>query len=166
MGPWGSVPHSQGLSNNLYSEPLSTHFLVSISTYIRYMPILFSHLRLGFSKGPFPVGLPVTILKAPLTSLILTTWCTRLNLPDVISLVILGERYKLKILIVVIDHSRHILYILDSQKSVITPSILSNDERKRTFLKLREDDINLCNFEMKLQGSDSIYQSSEEKKSG
>ena len=56
-----------------------------------------SYLRLGLPKGLFPVGLgpPVKILKALLTSSILATCSAYLNLLDLITLTILGERYKL-----------------------------------------------------------------------
>ena len=55
MEPGGSMPHSQGLSNNTYPElnqPSSRSVL-----------ILSSDLCLGLPKGIFPVGLPVKILK-------------------------------------------------------------------------------------------------------
>ena len=42
-----------------------------------------------------PVGVPVKILKAFLPSSILATWSAHLNLLDLITLIILGERYKL-----------------------------------------------------------------------
>ena len=70
MEPGGSMPHSQGLSNNPYPE-------------------------LNQPKGLFPVGLPVKILKALLPSSILATCLAHLNLLDLITLTILGERYKL-----------------------------------------------------------------------
>ena len=56
-----------------------------------------SYLRLGLPKGLFPagVGLPVTILKALLHSSILSTWPAHFSLLDLITLTILGERYKL-----------------------------------------------------------------------
>ena len=57
--------------------------------------ILSSHLRLGFPKGLFPVDLPVKILKALPPSSILATCPAHLNLLDLITLTILGERYKL-----------------------------------------------------------------------
>ena len=46
-------------------------------------------------QGLFPVGLPVKILKALLPSSILATCPVHLNLLDLITLTILGERYKL-----------------------------------------------------------------------
>ena len=52
------------------------------------------HLRISFPKGLFPVGLPVTILKALLHSSILTTCPAHINLLDLITLIILGERNK------------------------------------------------------------------------
>ena len=93
--PGGSMPHSQGLSNNPYPEPNqpNSNSLIPISS--RSIQILSSHLRLGLPKGFFPVGLPVKIFEALLLSSILATWPANLNLVDLIPLTILGERYKL-----------------------------------------------------------------------
>ena len=54
-----------------------------------------SQLRLGLPKGIFPVTVPVTIFKELLPSSILATWLPHLNLLYLITLTILGERYKL-----------------------------------------------------------------------
>ena len=54
------MPHSQGLSNNPYPESTQLPALIPISS--RSILILSSHLRLGLSKGLFPLGLPVKIL--------------------------------------------------------------------------------------------------------
>ena len=60
--------------------------------FLRSMLTRFSHLRLGL----FPaVDLPVKILKAYLPSSILAKCPTHLNLIALITLTILGERYKL-----------------------------------------------------------------------
>ena len=75
------MTHSQGLSNNSYPEPNQPNSSILI---------LSSHLHLGLPKGLFPVGLPVKILKALLPSSILA-----FSLPDLITLTILGEWYKL-----------------------------------------------------------------------
>ena len=83
------MPHSQGLSNNPYFEP--NHQFPTLIP--RSIPILSSHLRLGFPKGLSPVGLPVKILKALLPSSILATCPAHLNLLDLITLTMLGERY-------------------------------------------------------------------------
>ena len=77
MKPGGSMPHSQGLSNNSYPEPNQPNS------------------RLGLPKGLFPVGLLDKILKALVPSSILATCPAHLNLLDLITLTILGERYKL-----------------------------------------------------------------------
>ena len=91
MEPGGSMPHSQGLSNNSYPEPNQPNYYL----FLQGPLILSFHLRLGLPKGLFPVGLPVKILKALLPSSILTTFPAHLNLLDLITLTILGERYKL-----------------------------------------------------------------------
>ena len=88
MEPGGSMPHSQGLSNNHYPEPNQPISLRSIL-------ICSCHLLLGLSKGIFPVGLLVKILKALLPFSILATWPAYLNLLYLITLTILGERCKL-----------------------------------------------------------------------
>ena len=94
-GPWlMSMPHWQGLSNNTYPE--SNH---SNSWYwhlfLRLILIFSCQLRLGTPRGFFPAGLPVKILKTLLPSSNLATWPVHLNLLDSITLIILGEWYKL-----------------------------------------------------------------------
>ena len=86
MEPGGSMAHSQGLSNNSYPEPNQPN------SPSRSILMLSFHLRLGLPKGLFPVGLPVKILKALLPSSILATCPAHLNLLDLITLTILGER--------------------------------------------------------------------------
>ena len=75
------------------------HILSRINTIpsicLRFILILSSHLHLGHPKGLIPTGVPVKILKALLPSSILATWPVYLNLLDIITLTILGERYKL-----------------------------------------------------------------------
>ena len=94
MEPRGSMPHSQGFFNNPCFERINpiprtdTHFFN-----IRFK--LYSHLRLGLPKGLFPVGLPVKILKALLPPSILATLPVYLNLLDLITMTIVGSRYKL-----------------------------------------------------------------------
>ena len=92
MAPGCSMPHSQGLSNNPYPEwnqPNSSYCPLSTV-------ILPSYIRLGLPKCLFSVGLPVKILKALLPSSILAKCPTHLSLLDLITLTILGERYKLR----------------------------------------------------------------------
>ena len=57
--------------------------------------ILSSHLRLGLPKDLLPIHVSVKILKALLPSSILATCPAHLNLLYLITLAILGERYKL-----------------------------------------------------------------------
>ena len=56
----GPMPHSQGLSNNLYPEHNQPNSKIS------------SHLRLGLPKGIFPIGVPVKILKVSTNSILVT----------------------------------------------------------------------------------------------
>ena len=71
-------------SSNSY--PKSTQLLVFITISTRSIIIWSSHLRLGLPKGLFPVGLPVKISKALLSSSILATCPPHLNLLDLITL--------------------------------------------------------------------------------
>ena len=76
------MPHSQGLSNNPYREnpiPRTDTYLFKVHSNI-VLP---------------STHLPVNILKALLPSFILATCPAHLNLLDLITLNILGERYKL-----------------------------------------------------------------------
>ena len=58
------MSHSQGFSNNFYSEPNQLNSSIPIDTYlIKSIPILSSHLRLGSPKGLFPVIYDTTILE-------------------------------------------------------------------------------------------------------
>ena len=84
----------KGSPKSIFSTE-STQFLVLIHISLRPILILFSHLGLGLPKGVFPIGEPVFILKALLPSSILDTCPAHLNLQDLITLNILGERYKL-----------------------------------------------------------------------
>ena len=81
------------LSNDTQCRIYSGPLLIPIN--LRSILILFSHLCLGLPKGLFPVGLPVKILKAFLSSSILATCPAHRNLLHLITLTILGERYKL-----------------------------------------------------------------------
>ena len=96
MEPGGSMPHSQGLSNNSYSEQNKPNS-PRIDTYLFKV-----HSDIVFPSTPrppqrsFPLGLPVKILKALLPSSIVATCPAHLNLLDLITLTILGERYKLR----------------------------------------------------------------------
>ena len=74
----GSMSHSQGLSNKPYPESNQPNSLRSI-----------------LILSSFYYCLSVNILKALLTSSILATWSACLDILDLITLNILGERYKL-----------------------------------------------------------------------
>ena len=88
------LQHLQRPSNNPILSRIN--LIPRIATYIfKIILILSSHLRLGLPKGLFPVGLPVKNLKALLPSSILATCPAHLYLIDLITLTILGERYKL-----------------------------------------------------------------------
>jgi hypothetical protein len=87
------MPHSQGLSNNPYSE--LNQFLIFISISLRSILILISHLCLCLPKGIFPVGLPVKILQALLPFLHFGYMTCPFILLVLITLNILRERYKL-----------------------------------------------------------------------
>ena len=71
------MPHSQGLSNNPYSEQ-NQPFIDTYFFKVRSNIVLPSTPRLP--KGLLPVGLPVRILKAVLHSSILATCPAHLNL--------------------------------------------------------------------------------------
>ena len=83
------MSHSQGLLDNPYPEQNS---LIPIS--LRSILILSFHLHLGLPEGLFPVGLPAKILKGLLHTSILATCPAHLNVLDLITLTILGGRYK------------------------------------------------------------------------
>ena len=63
--------HGPRSFNAAFTRAESTKFLVVVPISLMTILMLSSHLRLGLPKGP--VGLPVTILKALLTSSILAT---------------------------------------------------------------------------------------------
>ena len=81
MEPGNLMPHSQGFSNNPYPESNQPNFSYRFHN-------IHSHLPLGLPKGLFPVDVPVTILKALLSSSILATRPAYLNLLDLIILTI------------------------------------------------------------------------------
>ena len=94
MEPGGSMLPSQGLSNNPYPLPNQPNSRIDTYLFKVHSNIVLPS-KPSFPKGPFPVGLPVTILKPLLPSSILATCPAHLNLLDLITLTILGERYKL-----------------------------------------------------------------------
>jgi hypothetical protein len=64
-------------------------------TYLKSILIFSSHMYLDLPEVLFPVGLPVKILKALLPSSILATCSAHLNVPDLFTLTIIHEWYKL-----------------------------------------------------------------------
>ena len=94
MEPGGSMSYLQGPQQFLSWAKL-IQFFVLIYNALRFILLLSFHLHLGLPKGLFPVGLPVKILNEPLSSLIQATWPAHLNLLYLITLSLLGERYKL-----------------------------------------------------------------------
>ena len=58
------MPHSQGLSNNIYLESNQPNSPPLIPITSRFIQILSSHLHLGLRKGLFPVDLPVNFFEA------------------------------------------------------------------------------------------------------
>ena len=73
----------------------STEFLILTPISLSRILTLSSHVFLDLPRDLFPVVLYVKILKALIASFILTTFPTPLNPLGLISLTILGERYKL-----------------------------------------------------------------------
>jgi hypothetical protein len=64
--PEGSSPCSQDPSTGPYPEPVPSS--TYIPSYLTYILILSTHLRLGLPSGLFPSGLPINILYAFLFS--------------------------------------------------------------------------------------------------
>ena len=89
----GSIPHSQGLSNNPYPEPNQTLFLALIHNSLKSIQLLSSHPRLGLDKGLFHIGLPVKILKEVSHSLWTLHMIEELSVSD-FSLVLLNKKIK------------------------------------------------------------------------
>ena len=90
MEPRSSMLHSQGLSvSQINPIVCSDTYFFEIHSNIVLPPIPRPPQR------SLSYGLPVKILKALLSSSILATCPAHLNLLDLISLAILGERYKL-----------------------------------------------------------------------
>ena len=79
-------------SNRSFHRVLSSPAMSTDVSKVSHFFLLFNF----FYHFTFPPGgLPVKILKALLASFILATWPAHLSLLDLITLTILGERYKL-----------------------------------------------------------------------
>jgi len=88
MGPEGSLPCLQAPTNGPYSE------LDESSPDIPIL-ILSPHVYLGLLSGLFPSGFLIKILYAFLIIPMHATYSTHLILLDLITVVTLGEAYKL-----------------------------------------------------------------------
>ena len=73
MEPGGLNPHLQGLSNNPYPKPYQPSFYYLSPISLRSILIMSTRLRLGLPEDIFPVGLRFKMLKALLSTSILTT---------------------------------------------------------------------------------------------
>ena len=73
MESGGSMVHSQGLSNNPYSN-LNQPNYSDWHFFFKIYSIIASNLHLDLPKDLIPVGLPAKILKVPLPSSILATF--------------------------------------------------------------------------------------------
>jgi hypothetical protein len=62
---------------------------------LRYKQLQYSYLRLGYPRGLFTIGSSINIFKALVTNLILAVRLAHLNLPDFVTITVLGGRYKI-----------------------------------------------------------------------
>ena len=93
MKPESSRSHWEGLSNNPFQSRINP--IPCIDTYFfKFHPNIALAFKSRPSKGLFPINLPVKILREFLHPFIMATWPAYLNLLDLITLSILGERYK------------------------------------------------------------------------
>ena len=126
---------------------------------LRSILILSTHLALGLPKSLFPAGASVEILKAFLPSSTLATWPAHLCLLDLITLNILGERYKLlnsslwrflhspfKIMGKILgEASRTLVYIMDPWIGLIV--------KTESFYKLRGNYWTICGINCEVENA-------------
>jgi len=93
MEPESSLPQSQVPTICPYSQPDQSS-LCPHPTSWRSILMFWSHLHLDLPSGLFPSGLTTKTLHAPLLSPTRTTWLADLILPDLITRIIFGEKYR------------------------------------------------------------------------
>ena len=93
--PKGSLPCLQVPATCLYPEPDQSSPLPCHSTFLRFILIWSSHLRLGLPSDLFPSGFPTKTPYVPLLSPVYATCPAHFILPYLITWIIFGMEYRL-----------------------------------------------------------------------